>query len=170
MKKGEKPRTLNKSAFQAVVLLLAFVLLLNSCTNNLVHRENRHIPVSGWKPSDSLAFTFTIDDTLKPFNIYFNVRNTTDYSYQNLYFFITTLYPGGEFSRDTAQCILAGIDGKWLGKGKGKTRDSKLLFRKNVRFSRAGQYTLFVNQAMREDLLKGVTDVALIIEQPAENE
>jgi len=150
----------------AGAFVLMLVILLNSCSNQMIFRENNHISSSGWSVADSIAFSFKIDDTLAPVNIYFNVRNSTDYPYQNLYFFITTLYPGGEYSRDTAECILAGIDGKWLGKGKGKTRDSKFLFRKEVRFRKAGNYTIFVNQAMREDILKGISDVGLIIQKP----
>jgi gliding motility-associated lipoprotein GldH len=157
------------ACFLTGVMVLILAVSLNSCNNQMIFRENRHINASGWSPSDSLAFTFTIDDTLVPLNLYFNVRNTTDYPYQNLYFFITTLYPGGEYSRDTAECILAGIDGQWLGKGRGETRDSKFLFRKQVRFRKTGEYTLFVNQAMRENILKGISDIGLIIEKP-ENE
>ncbi len=158
-----------KSQITLGAFVLILVVLLNACSNQMIYRENSHISSSGWSMSDSIAFTFKIDDTLVPLNIYFNVRNSTDYSYQNLYFFITTSYPGGEFSRDTAECILAGIDGKWLGKGRGKTRDSKFLFRKEVRFRKAGTYTIFVNQAMREEILKGITDVGIIIEK-ADNE
>lgn len=155
------------------ILLLAisagFVFSLVSCHNNMIYRENKHINATGWSPADSIYFRFQITDTVTPLDFYFNVRNTTDYTYQNLYFFITTVYPDGAYSRDTAECILAGIDGKWLGKGMWKTRDSKFLFKKQLRLRKAGEYTLIVNQAMREELLRGIADIGLIIEQPKEN-
>ncbi|HNX43588.1 MAG TPA: gliding motility lipoprotein GldH [Bacteroidales bacterium] len=160
-----------KSFLQLALTFIPLIVLaigFHSCHNNQVYRETRHISSDGWKPADSISFTFQVDDTLTPLNFYFNVRNTTRYSYQNLFFFITTKYPGGAFSRDTAECILAGIDGRWLGKGKGKVRDSKFLFRKEVRFHKTGEYTLIVNQAMREELLKGVSDIGLVIEKPEE--
>jgi gliding motility-associated lipoprotein GldH len=151
--------------FQAIVTM-SLIIVMNSCNNDIVFRENRHINKSGWNPADSIEFTFRIDDTISPVSLYFNIRNTTGYPYQNLYFFITTKYPDGTFSRDTAECILAANDGRWMGKGKGKTRDSKFLFRKAVRFIKTGEYTLIVNQAMREDVLKGIADVGLLIENP----
>lgn len=159
-------KTLNKIRFVHTLTLAVIITFLFSCSSNLVFRENKHIAGEGWQPTDSVTFSFTVSDTLQPVDLFFNIRNTTAYSFQNLYFFITTVYPGGDFSRDTAECILAAPDGKWLGKGSGHTRDSKFLFRKAVRFAKPGNYKLIVNQAMRGDLLKGISDVGLIIEKP----
>jgi gliding motility-associated lipoprotein GldH len=84
---------------------------------------------------------------------------------QNLYLFITAFYPGDTYSRDTAECILAAPDGKWYGKGMGKHKDSRFLFRKGVVFRKPGNYVIAVNQAMRKENLKGISDVGILIKK-----
>lgn len=154
------------SGIQACLIILmglSITFLLSSCDNSIQYEENQHINDASWKANDTLFFTFDIKDTLTAYDFGFNVRNTTSYSYQNLYLFITAYYPNGSWSRDTAECLLAAPDGQWLGKGNGKIRDSQYIFRKSVHFRRAGKYTVAVNQAMRTETLKGISDVGIRI-------
>lgn len=149
--------------------ILGFVLLAavftSSCDRNVFFSDTKHIRNDEWKATDTLFFTFHSADTLSTYDFYFQVRNTTDYDKQNLYFFITAFYPENTYSRDTAECILAAPDGKWYGKGMGKYRDSRFLFRKEVRFRKAGDYIIAVNQAMREEKLKGISEVGISIKK-----
>ena len=142
-----------------ILLLLSFY----SCDKAIMFEENKHISNSEWKAGDTVFFSFSVTDSMQAYDFGFNVRNTTSYSYQNLFLFITAWYPDGSWSRDTAECILAAADGKWLGKGNGKIRDSQFLFRKNVHFRRSGNYTIGINQAMRTDNLKGISDIGIRI-------
>jgi len=132
-----------------------------------MYEELQHIDKSQWKASDTILFHFTVTDTTQPYDFGFNIRNTTAYDYQNLYLFITAWYPGGTWSRDTAECILAATDGRWYGKGMGKIKDSQFVFRKGVRFRRPGNYTVGVNQAMRKELLEGISDIGIRIVKTA---
>jgi gliding motility-associated lipoprotein GldH len=157
-----------------LTIFIASLLLLSSlfiaCDNSIKYEEIQHIKKAEWKASDTLYFHFTVSDTLQPYDFGFNVRNTTSYDYQNLYLFITAWYPGGTWSRDTAECILAASDGKWLGKGMGKIKDSRFLFRKGVRFRRSGNYIIGVNQAMRQELLQGISDIGIRISKTDNNQ
>jgi gliding motility-associated lipoprotein GldH len=143
--------------------MLIFSNIFTSCDNSIMYEDIKHIEKAQWKASDTLYFHFTVTDTSQPYDFGFNVRNTTSYDYQNLYLFITAWYPGGTWSRDTAECILAASDGRWFGKGMGKLKDSRFVFRKGVRFRRSGTYTISVNQAMRKDLLLGISDIGIRI-------
>jgi gliding motility-associated lipoprotein GldH len=142
------------------VLLLSF---LYSCDKAIMFEESKHISNTEWKAVDTVFFSFDVNDSLQSYDFGFNVRNTTSYSYQNLFLFITAWYPDGSWSRDTAECILAATDGRWLGKGNGKIRDSQFLFRKDVHFRRSGHYTIGINQAMRTDKLNGISDIGIRI-------
>ncbi len=157
-----------KALFQKVKLLLALVLTVvffASCDPDVFHSETVHIKNDAWSSNDTLFFSFESKDSTALYDFYFNIRNTTDYDQQNLYLFITAFYPGNTFSRDTAECILAAPDGKWYGKGMGKHKDSKFLFRKNVRFRKNGLHVIAVNQAMRFEILKGISDVGIVIKK-----
>lgn len=164
--------TLNKiisrhSLIRNSVFLIATVFVAAACNNSVFHNESVHLKNSEWKAADTLFYTFNSKDTLAAYDFYFEVRNTTDYDMQNLYLFITAFYPGNTFSRDTAECILAAPDGKWYGKGMGKHKDNRFLFRKGVHFRKPGNYVIAVNQAMRKDTLKGISDVGILIKKQA---
>jgi gliding motility-associated lipoprotein GldH len=146
-------------------VLITVSLLATACNNNVFHNESVHLKNDEWKSADTLFYSFDTKDTLSAYDFYFEVRNTTDYDMQNLYLFITAYYPGNTYSRDTAECILAAPDGKWYGKGMGKHKDNRFLFRKGVRFLKAGNYVIAVNQAMRKKTLKGISDVGILIKK-----
>ncbi|HRS53829.1 MAG TPA: gliding motility lipoprotein GldH, partial [Bacteroidales bacterium] len=92
------------------------------------------------------------------------IRNTSDYGFCNLFIFLKTLYPDGNNSIDTIEFILAGPDGKWLGKGK-NIIDNKILLKTNLSFPKAGNYSFEFTQAMRENKLKGIEDIGIQIEK-----
>lgn len=155
------------SLIQISVLITVTALVTTACNNDVFHNESVHLKNSEWQAADTLFYNFNSKDTLASYDFYFEIRNTTDYDMQNLYLFITAYYPGNTYSRDTAECILAAADGKWLGKGMGKHKDNRFLFRKGARFRKPGNYIIAVNQAMRRDTLKGISDVGILIKKHA---
>jgi gliding motility-associated lipoprotein GldH len=164
--------TLNKiisrlSLLRISIIIIATTLLATACNNDVFHAESLHLKKSEWKAVDTLFYNFDSKDTLASYDFYFEIRNTTDYDMQNLYLFITAYYPGDTYSRDTAECILAAADGKWYGKGIGKHKDNRFLFRRGVRFRKPGNYSIAVNQAMRKDTLTGISDVGILIKKQA---
>lgn len=150
-----------------ISIFITVALATSACSNNVFYNETVHLKNDDWKAADTLFYTFESKDTLAAYDFYFEVRNTTDYDMQNLYLFITAYYPGDKYSRDTAECILAAADGKWYGKGMGKHKDNRFLFRKGVRFRKPGNYVIAVNQAMRKENLIGISDVGILIKKQA---
>ncbi len=148
--------------FPAFLLLIFF---LAGCDNSLVFEENHQIHNGEWNKSDVQQFLFKITDTAALNNVYVNIRNTTDYQYSNIYFFIDTQFPDSRKFRDTVECFLADISGKWLGKGMGKVKDNQIPLRKMVRFPDTGTYSMQIEQAMRTDVLKGIVDIGIRIEK-----
>lgn len=155
------------SFIRIFVIIIVITLAATACNNDVFHTESIHLKNSRWKAADTLFYNFNSKDTLATYDFYFEIRNTTDYDMQNLYLFITAYYPGNTYSRDTAECILAAADGKWFGKGMGKHKDNRFLFRKGVRFRKPGNYIIAVNQAMRKDTLDGISDVGILIKKQA---
>jgi len=153
-------RLLFKTSILSIVLLMAF-----SCNRNAVYDEYQDIDNKSWSRHDIKTFEFEITDTISLHDLYLNIRNTTDYQYSNIYFFISTEFPNGIKFRDTVQCILADLNGKWLGRGLGRIKDNRLLFKKGIRFPMSGVYKMGIEQAMREEALVGVNDVGLKLEK-----
>lgn len=156
----------NKTSY--ILLSVSFVVVIFSalsCNKSTIYSNALSIKNDKWSQDDTLFFTFHSEDTLSLYDVYMNIRNTSDYSYKNLFMFVTTYYPAYTFSRDTTECILADDAGKWLGKGIGKHKDNLFLFKKNVRLRYNGTYTIAVNQAMRIEDLNGISNIGFIIKK-----
>lgn len=148
-----------------LLFLFALVLSLTSCDSNRVFEENTAITEGVWDMNQRLTFDFEIPDTTTRYNFYFNVRNTDDYPFSNLYVFSHIDFPNGKSGIDTIELPLTYPDGSWVGKGQGEIHDCQLMFRKDVRFPVAGKYHMEVEQAMRMEKLPGVKDVGIRIEK-----
>lgn len=149
------------------VLICVVALSITACNSDVFQNETVHLKDSEWKDTDTLFYSFDTKDSLSLYDFYIEIRNSTEYDMQNLYLFITAYYPGNTFSRDTVECILAAPDGRWFGKGMGKHKDNRFLFRKGVRFRKPGNYVIAVNHAMRKENLKGISDVGILIKKQA---
>jgi len=145
-------------------------MLLCGCADDVVFQGDAPIPDGAWSNMLKPAFTFSITDTLSKHDVYIDVRHTNDYAYSNLYLFVALEGPGGRSKRDTVECLLADPMGRWLGKGTGfimasRTRDAKVLYKLGNRFPANGEYTIRLEQAMRDDPLPGIIDVGVSIER-----
>lgn len=143
-------------------LLLAVTFA--ACDNNRFFEQSDAIANDTWYYNDAKQFEVEITDTIQPYNFYLNVRNTVDYPFANLYFFIQSEFPDGQIARDTIECQLADYQGKWLGDGRGKFRDNQFILRQNIRFQQAGIYHFELKHGMRSDSLNGIADVGIRIE------
>lgn len=148
-----------------LLLILPLVIAFTACDQDKFFDESLSLAGDQWPKDEALSFAINIDDTVSPYRFFINVRNSTSYRYNNIYFFLTTEYPGGGFSQDTIECQLAAKDGSWLGKGTGSYRDNRIFIRENILFPRKGTYTLRLRQAMREDVLAGISEAGIRLEE-----
>jgi len=151
--------------FLNITVVLMLALTLWACNNNTVFDAYIQVPENGWSYKQQASFNFTIADTNSLYDLYINVRNTGEYPYRNLYVFTTSQGPGNMAVRDTFNCILADKKGKWLGSGVGKTRDLQILYQKSIRFLKPGEYTFMIEQAMRDTLLQGISDIGFAVKK-----
>ncbi|MFP4620026.1 MAG: gliding motility lipoprotein GldH [Bacteroidales bacterium] len=142
-----------------------FLFGLISCNSNVVHRESKDIPGAEWNKNNILSYTFNIEDTLQPYHVYLNVRNSSEYRFRNLYLFIETTSPHGHTVKDTFECMLADEKGRWYGHGWGDVYENKIPYRQYVRFPSKGSYSIEIQQAMRRDNLKHLTDIGIVLEE-----
>ena len=108
---------------------------------------------------------FPVHDTLQNNNLYINVRNDIKYKYSNLWLFIEIDQPGNNSVTDTFEITLADPSGKWLGEGFGGIKNRQVIFKRNVYFPVSGEYKINIRQGMRENVLKGITDIGIRVEK-----
>ncbi len=154
----------NQQKYLAITVFF-IAILLNACRNDTLFDAYIQVPENGWSYKQQVSFSFTVTDTTSLYDLYINVRNTGEYPYRNLYVFTTLHGPGNIAMRDTFNCILADKKGHWLGSGIGKVRDLQILYQENIRFLTSGKYTFMIEQAMRDTLLPGISDIGFAVKK-----
>ncbi len=152
---------MKKRFFLGLILL---GLLLSSCNKDVYYSDIQSLPQKTWDIKKPLTFTVDIQDSMSYYNMFINVRNTSDFETQNFYVFMKTKYPDGHTEQDTLGFILCDKFGEWTGKGQGRIKDNKFLFQPKVRFPFKGTYTFTVTQGMRNDKVKGISDFGITLE------
>ena len=152
-----------------ILYLLILTLLLISCGKDVITDESLDVNEKGWNVNEKFNIAVNITDTLSSYNFYINLRNTTDYRYSNFFFFINTTFPNGKIARDTLECMLANQEGKWLGKGHGKIKDNRILFKAHILFPLKGIYKFEIEHAMRDLNIAGIKNIGLRIVKNKQN-
>ncbi len=147
-----------------LICITLICVIIFSCNSNVFYYKNKNFTDKTWNKNDIVKFNVPINDTLKKYDFYITLRNSSDYSFMNLFVFLKTLYPDGTASQDTIELILARPDGKWLGHGR-NIIDNKILLKKSVQFKQVGIYSFEFIQSMRVDELKGIEDFGIQIEE-----
>ncbi len=150
----------NSKYLIAITIITSFLI---SCNTNTVYNQSVELPAYGWYSNNAIAFNVDITDSVSTYDFGINIRNTTNYRYSNLYFFLLTEFPNGNISRDTIECLLANNEGKWLGKGWGDIKENPILLNSGLRFPLTGNYKFLIQQAMRIDTLLGINNIGLYV-------
>lgn len=145
-------------------IFLIFALVLASCTNDSFNKRTV-IPEAEWPQENRVVFDVDINDTLSGYEFGIGLRHLENYRYSNLFVFLHTRMPNGNITHDTIECTLATPEGRWIGKGSGSMRDLVVPLNENLQFPLTGTYHFEIEQAMREPVLKGITDIGLYIEK-----
>ena len=119
------------------------------------------IPDAEWAQENRVAFDVPIEDTLNGYVFGIGLRHLENYRYSNLFVFLHTRMPNGNITHDTIECTLATPEGRWIGKSSGSMRDLVVPLNENLRFPLTGTYHFEIEQAMREPVLKGISDIGL---------
>ena len=146
-----------------VVGLGGLLGLLTACDPNRVFEENIDFPKYSWDVQQKPAFTFAIADTAARYDIYFNVRHASAYGYYNLYVKHTLTGPAGAVGPPLLHQMLLmdAKTGEPKGSGTGDIYDMQLLALPRQRFAAPGNYTLTLEQYMRQDQLPGLMAVGI---------
>ena len=158
-----------RSSFLCALVLM---LVLVSCSTNLVFSEYKAMKEGKWQMDEVVHFEFSGMDTTVAHNMFINIRNDDTFPFSNLFLIAELEYPDGNTLKDTLEYKMAESTGEWLGKGLGSIKENKLWFRENVVFPDSGVYKVSISHAMRKNgdvegvhILEGITDVGLEIEK-----
>lgn len=158
-----------------LVGLFCVVITFMSCDDKRVFDNYKSVP-SQWHKDSIISFKFKAPDTLNNYNLFINLRNTSDYKYNNLYLIASLKLPHGKTVIDTLEYKMANEKGEFLGTGFSNVKENKLWYKgydNLFKFQENGEYKVTLQQAMRENgkvngvvNLEGITDIGFRIETP----
>ena len=128
------------------------------------YSESKYVDESGWRSTDTIELSFTINEPLDRFNGSIDLRHNGDYPYSNLYLFIDITYPNNKHRIDTLECVLADNRGRWYGSGLGDMVSHRIEYLDEIQFPLEGDYQMRITHGMRMDPLEEITDLGLRLE------
>ena len=146
-----------------ITVVLMFLLSLASCTNANETTLVNDID-SKWDKKKIQSFDFNINDFQNQKNLIFIIRNNNDYPYSNIRVIASIEHNKKVISKDTLNYVLAKPNGEWLGTGFGETKETLFQYKLNYRFPQNGKYSVKVTQAMRRNILPGIEDLGIKIQ------
>lgn len=141
------------------------ILGLESCDYNRLYEQYQPIEAHEWSHDQPVNFEVDIEDTTERYNLFLDLRHKNNYSYNNIWVTINTVFPNSDTNELKNEFSLANKRGRWKGQRVGSVYDHRFLVRKNFRFRQKGTYQFQIQHLMRKDQLEGVMDVGLRIER-----
>jgi len=146
------------------IIFLSSIILLQSCNTIDVYEQTIPIPKHEWSSSLRLNFTPVIKDSLAYYNIYFVLRHTESYHFNNIWIDFTATFPNDTARTQRLNIQLATGNG-WLGTSMDDIIEQRLLINKQpIRLS-AGTYKFSLSQIMREDPLQNILNAGIRLEK-----
>lgn len=150
----------NNHLIRYSVRLLAFAIgmwatmILPSCTNDIIYSEFYPVSSEKWHADSIFQTELAVTDTTTSYQIRLYLRHTERYPYQNIWLFVSD-----DIHTDTLEYYLADDRGHWLGDTHNGFIEMSMLYEDNHRFQNTGVYHFSIQHAMRDTLLRGITDV-----------
>jgi gliding motility-associated lipoprotein GldH len=153
---------LKKPLFIFLSLVAGFV----SCETINLFEKNVSVPEQAWNAGFKPEISFDITDTTSFYNIYFVVRHTDAYGFNNIWVKATSMAPGDTTSNTERFDFLLASQDRWMGSAMDDIYEHRiLLYKQPVKFRKAGSYKVKLEQVMRENPLKHVMNVGLRVEK-----
>jgi gliding motility-associated lipoprotein GldH len=150
------------------VLIIFFCV---SCDRTRLFEENKDLANNEWIQKDTLNFYFSIRDIGKKYNVYSNIRNTSDYPYARFFFNYTIKDSTGAVLNQELKSVYLfdAKTGKPFGTtGIGDVFDHRVGLLENYAFKYNGRYTISLDQQMRLDTLAGISSIGFRLEEAVE--
>jgi gliding motility-associated lipoprotein GldH len=144
--------------------LLSFAFLLVACDQEKVYHAYVDFEERIWLVNKVPQFTFAIEDTTQTYDVFCNIRNTTQYPWSRIFIQYTLSDTLGHVQEDRLlqDHLFDAKTGEPHGTSAlGDLYDHDIPVLKNYKFSNAGPHRIRFEQKMRMDSLTGIVSLGL---------
>ncbi|WP_430405365.1 gliding motility lipoprotein GldH [Fluviicola sp.] len=147
--------------------ILVLLVFLYSCGDTPLYNKSYSFKNNSWEQDVKPVFKVSIPDTTSFYTIQITLRTTTDYSYNNLWFFIHSKTPLGQVGREPVEIKIANPDGSWIGETSGTIVENTVYF-KHRKFPQKGDYLFTFEQGITEQSARNVMDISYVVTKDPE--
>ncbi len=147
--------------FFIVILCLG---LVPACGKVDLFEKHVSIPGHAWAGEFKPGFDFEITDSNANYQLFFLIRHTNKYNYNNIWINLYSHVPGDSIRKVPFEITLATDKNGWLGTGLDDIYEHRHPLTSYVRL-KPGKYHFELEQIMREDPLQQVLSVGLRLEK-----
>ncbi len=150
-------------------IIFPIIFLFASCQEKAIYNQYVDLDDGGWELDSLIDFEFEIENTAKPVNLFYNIRNDISYPFYNLYVKYELTDQEGEIIRSNMHeaNLMDPTTGAPIGTGE-SIFDNQILLLKDFQFPKAGNYKFSIKQYMREEKIDGIWAVGLTIKEVGE--
>ena len=155
-----------------LLLLIACSLQFAACSiPSGVFEKDVTIPRQQWESSFRPRIDFIVkeEDTASLYNVYFVIRHTDAYNYNNIWIRGTVMQPGDTAARSERYDLTLATNKGWEGNGMDDIYEHRILLQPETKFRKPGTYFFTIEQIMREDPLKHILNVGIRVEKVTTN-
>jgi gliding motility-associated lipoprotein GldH len=149
---------------RSIFLLVPCTLCLVSCSTVDLYEKTISLPHQEWKGDFRPEFDFIIKDTVSLYQVFFVLRHTEKYNYNNIWINLYSQPPGDTLHKAQYEMRLATNEKGWLASGMDDIYEHRQPLTGKVRL-KAGTYKLILENIMREDPLQHVLNAGIRIEK-----
>ncbi len=142
--------------------LASVLVLLVSCGESPLFTKSVAFDNNEWKQDQKAVFEVNIPDTTQFYTITITLRTTTDYAYNNMWFFLHSKTPKGQEGREPVEMKIAHPDGSWIGEKSGTVVTTVARF-SHRRFPQQGKYRFTFEQGVTENSVKDILDISYTV-------
>lgn len=148
----------------AIILILTFTL--GSCVQTGMFEKTASFRKHEWRSSEKPVIRFNISDTLSNYRLYFVIRHTNAYRYNNIWVKIRSKAPGDSSQTIQQFDLPLAANNKWTGTGMDDIFEQRILLsQRSLRVKKAGIYEFTIEHIMREDPLAEILNAGLRLEK-----
>lgn len=149
-----------------LIAIIGLSFMVSACDTDRLYEANTDFENQFWMASDSVNLTFPISKTDTSYTVFFNVRNSNNYPYHNLFIKYWLIGPEDDTLSSSLEefYLFDKSTGQPFGSGIGDIFEHRMPMIENVSFPDSGNYKIVLQHYMRPDTLKEILSAGFRLE------
>lgn len=149
-----------------ILSVLLSLTMLSSCIRTGVFEKNVTFREHHWAIAEKPVIRFDIQDTSASYRLFFVLRHTDAYRYNNIWIKVNSTTPGDSIPQTQTFDLPLATQNKWNGTAMDDIIEQRILLsRRALKVRKPGTYTFTLEHLMREDPLKEVLNAGIRLEK-----